>query len=263
MSVGIGLLALWLLAGSAMVLGWQWQRRSGNAGIVDVIWTAALGAGAVLLSLAGSGARAPRIALAVLGGSWSLRLAMHLWARVKREGEDGRYRHLRALFGGRQGRWFAFFQLQALLVPVFALPFAAVAVNPMSSPPSLATAVALWLLSVAGEARADAQLERFRADPANRGRTCRSGLWRYSRHPNYFFEWLHWFAYVSLAIGSPIFGLACLGPLTMWLFLRYLSGIPWTEAQALRSRGEDYRDYQRCTPMLFPWFPRHSDLTRN
>lgn len=263
MSVGLGLLALWLLAGAAMALGWQWQRRRANAGIVDVIWTAALGAGAVLLAVAGSGARTPRVLLAVLGGSWSLRLAAHLWARVRREGEDGRYRHLRALFGGRQWRWFAFFQLQALLVPMFALPFAAVAVNPHSYPSSLAAGIALWLLSVAGEARADAELERFRADPANRGRTCREGLWRYSRHPNYFFEWLHWFAYVALAVGSPLWALAWLGPLTMWLSLRYLSGVPWTEAQALRSRGEDYRDYQRCTPMLFPWFPRHSDPTRS
>jgi steroid 5-alpha reductase family enzyme len=263
MRVGLGLLALWLLAAAAMVGGWRWQRRHANAGIVDVIWAASLGAGAVLLAAAGGGALAPRVLLALLGGAWSARLAAHLWARVEREGEDGRYRHLRALWGGRQRRWLAFFQLQALLVPVFALPFAAVAANPRSSPAWLAAGAALWLLSVAGEARADAQLARFRADPANRGRTCRSGFWRYSRHPNYFFEWLHWFAYVALAAGSPLWGLAWLGPLTMGLFLRFLSGVPWTEAQALRSRGEDYRDYQRRTPMLFPWFPRHSNPPRS
>ena len=95
-------------------------------------------------------------------------------------------------------------------------------------------------------------------DPAqlNRGRICDVGLWRYSRHPNYFFEWLHWFAYVLLAIGSPIAWLAWAGPLVMYVFLRWISGIPYTEAQALRTRGEDYRDYQRTTPMLFPWFPK-------
>ncbi len=84
------------------------------------------------------------------------------------------------------------------------------------------------------------------------------GLWRYSRHPNYFFEWLHWFTYVLLAVGSPLWWLAWSGPLVMYLFLRYLSGVPFTEKQALRSRGEDYRDYQRSTPMFFPWFPRTS-----
>ncbi len=263
MRAAFGLAVLWLLAAAAMWGGWQWQRRRANAGIVDVIWAAALGAGAVLLAAAGGGARAPRVVLAALGGAWSARLASHLWARVKREGEDGRYRHLRSLWGGKQWRWLAFFQLQALLVPVFALPYAAVAANPRSSPPWLAAGAALCLLSVAGEAGADAQLARFRADPASRGRTCRRGFWRYSRHPNYFFEWLHWFGYVALAVGSPLWGLAWLGPLTMWLFLRFLSGVPWSEAQALRSRGEDYRDYQRRTPMLFPWFPRHSDPKRS
>lgn len=258
MSVASGLLVLWLLMAAVMGGGWRWQRRHGNAGIVDVLWSAGLGLGAVLLAAIGEGAGAPRVLLAILGAAWSLRLALHLWTRVRREGEDGRYRHLRSAWGADQRRWLAFFQLQALLVPVFALPFAAVAVNPKSAPPWLALGVAIWLLAVAGEGVADAQLARFRADPAHRGRTCRTGLWRYSRHPNYFFEWLHWLAYVALAVGSPLWALAWLGPLTMWLFLRFLSGVPWTEAQALRSRGEDYRDYQRTTPMLFPWFPRRS-----
>jgi steroid 5-alpha reductase family enzyme len=243
--------------------GWAWQRRHGNAGVVDVLWSAGLGAGALLLAATGDGARAPRALLALLGGAWSARLAAHLWARLKREGEDGRYRQLRSAWGGDPWRWLAFFQLQALLVPLFALPYAAVAANPRSSPTWLAVGSLVWALGVAGEALADAQLARFRADPAHRGRTCRAGLWRYSRHPNYFFEWLHWLAYVALAVGSPLWPLAWLGPLVMWVFLRFLSGIPWTEAQALRSRGEDYRDYQRCTPMLFPWFPRRPHSTRS
>jgi steroid 5-alpha reductase family enzyme len=263
MTVAVPLIALWLTAAGVMLLGWAWQRRHANAGIVDVLWTAGLGVGAVFLGIVGDGARAPRVLLALLGGVWSVRLALHLWARVRREGEDGRYRHLRSLWGGSPWRWLAFFQFQALLIPAFALPFAAVAVNPVSSPVWLAAAVVIWTLSVAGEAMADAQLARFRADAANRGRTCRQGLWRYCRHPNYFFEWLHWFAYVALAAGSPLWGLAWLGPLLMWIFLRFLSGVPWTEAQALRSRGDDYRDYQRRTPMFFPWFPRRFHNTRS
>lgn len=263
MNIGLGFLALWAVVAVMMLGGWWWQARRANAGVVDVLWTVGVGAAAVFLAAIGDGARAPRALLALLGGAWAARLAGHLWVRVRREGEDGRYRHLRALWGSNPVRWLAFFQLQALLVPAFALPFAAVAVNPRSSPPWLAVGFVLWAVAIAGETLADAQLAAFRANPANRGRTCRQGLWGCSRHPNYFFEWLQWFAYVALAVGSPLWALAWAGPVVMGLFLRFLSGVPWTEAQALRSRGEDYRDYQRRTPMFFPWFPRRLHDTRS
>jgi len=216
-----------------------------------------------LLALLGDGAAMPRIALAVLGGLWGSRLALHLWHRVRSEPEDGRYQHLRRHWNGHQGKIFGFFQFQALLIVLFALPFVAVAVNPQPQGWGwLIAAVAMWLLSVSGESIADRQLARFRANPANKGKTCRDGLWRYSRHPNYFFEWLHWFTYVLLAVQSPLWWLAWSGPLVMYVFLRWVSGIPFTEAQALRSRGEDYREYQRTTTMLFPWFPSRSSHAR-
>lgn len=259
MSIGWQCLILWLSAATVMTLGWQWQRSRSNAGIVDVLWAAGVGAGAVFMALFGSGAPMPRLALAILGGVWGIRLARHLWKRVRGEPEDGRYKYLRAHWKGAQWKFFAFFQFQALLIVLFALPFAAVAENPQTSLPWLAAGAAVWALSVVGESIADGQLARFRADPANKGRTCREGLWRYSRHPNYFFEWLHWFAYVFLAVGSPFFWLAWSGPLVMYVFLRWISGVPYTEAQALRSRGDEYRDYQRSTPMLIPWFPKRSE----
>ena len=258
MNAWLILLLVWGLAVLMMALGWRWQRRHTNTGIVDALWAAGLGGAAVLLALLGPGAALPRLALGVLGGLWGLRLAWHLWRRVRREPEDGRYRALREHWQGDQRRLFAFFQFQAVLIPLFALPFVAVATNATTSLPGLVAGTAIWIAGVLGEAVADAQLARFRADPRQRGRTCRSGLWRYSRHPNYFFEWLHWFAYVALAIGSPLAWLAWSGPLLMFLFLRFISGIPFTEAQALRTRGEDYRAYQRSTPMLFPWFPKRS-----
>lgn len=251
------LATLWVLAAIAQSLGWLWQRKHSNAGIVDAIWAASVGVGAVLFAVLGDGAALPRVTLAALGGLWGLRLAAHLWRRVRGEEEDGRYAALRERWGGDQRKWFAFFQFQALLGAFFSLPFLAVAHSPVDRFTIWWVAgIAIWIGSVAGEAVADAQLARFRADPANRGRTCRDGLWRYSRHPNYFFEWLHWFAYVLLAIGSPWWWLAWAGPVVMYVFLRWISGIPYTEAQALRSRGEDYRRYQRATPMLIPWFPR-------
>lgn len=247
---------VWACAAAMMVFGWLWQRRRDNAGIVDVLWAFGVGAAAVGLAATGDGAVLPRVVVAVLGGLWGLRLALHLWRRVRGEPEDGRYRQLREHWHGSQWRFFLFFQAQALLVVLFCLPFAAVAHNPQASPAWAAVAVAIWLFGAGGEALADHQLARHRENPANKGKTCRSGLWRYSRHPNYFFEWTQWFAYVALAVGSPWLPMACAGPVVMFVFLRWISGIPYTEAQALRTRGEDYRDYQRTTPMLFPWFPK-------
>ncbi|QIL20556.1 DUF1295 domain-containing protein [Thermomonas sp. HDW16] len=257
MTVWQQLLLVWILAAVAQALAWRWQLRNRNAGIVDVVWSLGTGSAAIIIAITGSGSALPRTILAVLGGLWGLRLGLHLWQRVRSESEDGRYRALRGRWGDDQRKWFAMFQFQALLITLFSLPFLAVAANPVGTwHPAFVGGIATWLACVFGEAVADRQLAQFRADPANRGKTCRIGLWRYSRHPNYFFEWLHWFAYVLLAIGSPIAWLAWSGPIVMYMFLRWLSGIPFTEAQALRTRGEDYARYQRTTPMLFPWFPK-------
>lgn len=250
-------LVVWAVAAILQTAGWYRQWRRSNAGIVDVVWALGVGLAAIIFAGVGSGAELPRLLLALLGGAWGLRLGAYLWRRVRGEAEDGRYAYLRTRWHEDQRKWFAFFQFQALLVAMFSVPFFAVAANPVAAPTIWTfAALATFIGSVAGEAIADAQLARFRTEPANRGKTCRRGLWRYSRHPNYFFEWLHWFAYVFLAIGSPLWWLALAGPLVMFIFLRWLSGIPFTEAQALRTRGDDYRNYQRTTPMLFPWFPR-------
>ncbi|HEX6834360.1 MAG TPA: DUF1295 domain-containing protein, partial [Rudaea sp.] len=117
--------------------------------------------------------------------------------------------------------------------------------------------LAIWCVSLAGESIADAQLAAFRRNPHNHGKTCRAGLWRYSRHPNYFFEWLHWFTYVCLAMQAPypVWLLSLLGPVLMLISLFWVTGIPYVEAQALRSRGDDYRAYQRTTSVFVPWFP--------
>lgn len=250
------LILLWIFASLTMCLGWLWQRSRANAGIVDVLWAGGTGLSAILFAVLGQGAVWPRAILAVLGGLWGMRLAAHLWTRVRGEPEDGRYRNLRTHWSGSQFKFFLFFQFQSLLIVLFSLPFLAVARNPRAFGAWMAVGIAIWLVSVIGESIADQQLARFRTVHANYGHTCRDGLWRYSRHPNYFFEWLHWFAYVCLALGSPVAWLAWSGPAVMYVFLRWISGIPYSETQALRSRGDDYRAYQRSTSMLIPWFPK-------
>jgi steroid 5-alpha reductase family enzyme len=113
-------------------------------------------------------------------------------------------------------------------------------------------ALLVFAVSLLGESAADRQLQRWRAEPENRGRTCRSGMWRLSRHPNYFFEWLHWLSYPLLGLGLHQGELLWLAPLGMFLLMRFVTGVPPAEAQALRSRGDDYRAYQRETSAFFP-----------
>lgn len=240
-----------------MVLAWMRQRVTRNAGIVDIVWTFSMMASAVYYAGVGPGTLRVRMAVALLGGLWGARLLVFLLRRVSSEPEDGRYAYLRDYWNDAQGKFLGFFLAQAGFTALLSLPFLAAVWNRQTLPAwALPTAAAIWLVSVAGEALADRQLSRFRHDPDNRGVTCRRGLWRYSRHPNYFFEWLHWFAYPLLAVGSPLWWLAWAGPVLMLLFLYRLTGIPYTEAQALRSRGTDYRAYQQSTSAFIPWFPK-------
>jgi len=253
----LALAIIWLASALAMAGLWAFAMKVRNVGYVDVGWAGLMALAALFAGVVGEGAPVVRGLVAMFGAVWGARLCLHLLHRVLNEEEDGRYRALREAWRGSPARFFAFFQMQAVVVALFSLPFLAAAANPdYGFTPWLLLAGAVWLVSMAGESLADHQLARFRADPAHRGKTCRVGLWSWSRHPNYFFEWLHWFAYVLLAVGSPISWLAWTGPLVMYAFLRWISGIPFTEAQALRTRGEDYARYQRSTPMLFPWFPK-------
>lgn len=251
------LLAALALASLMMFALWLYEVRTNDAGVVDAGWSLGIGLVALLYGVAYPGAGPARAAVLAVALPWSFRLASYLIAdRVRGREEDGRYQALRARWGANAHRNFLiFFQFQAALVALFSLPhlFAMSADAPMFL---LLAGVAWGWLAVLGESIADAQLRRWRSSPENKGKTCRAGLWRYSRHPNYFFEWLHWWAYVIMCGASWQAGAALMGPVLMALFLFRVTGIPYTEAQALRSRGEDYRAYQRETSVFFPWFPR-------
>ncbi|MGH8063579.1 MAG: DUF1295 domain-containing protein, partial [Pseudoxanthomonas sp.] len=125
------LLLVWMFAVALQGLAWARQQCTRNAGIVDIAWSFGVGGAAVLVAATGSGATLPRVLLAVLGGAWGLRLGLHLWHRVRSEAEDGRYAQLRKRWGNAPLKWLAMFQLQALLIALFALPFLAVAANPV------------------------------------------------------------------------------------------------------------------------------------
>ena len=258
MAIAWLLLTVYVGCALAMSLAFLGARRAGKIGYVDVAWAGLMGVAALAIAALAQGSPLARALVAVLGGAWALRLCSHLWRRVAHESEDGRYIALRERWRDSGLAFFGFFQVQALSIALFCLPYAVLATRADDpSMPQVVAAVALWLLAVGGEALADAQLSKWRADPAHRGRTCRAGLWGWSRHPNYFFEWLHWFAWPLLAYPAPEWWLSLSGPVLMLLFLYRLSGIPWTEAQALRSRGDDYRRYQAQVSPFIPLPPRH------
>lgn len=259
MSLSELMLSAWLVMASVMLALWFIQTRTLNAGTVDVAW--AFGSGAVgiwfaLASLGESDAR--QWLVAAMAGFWGMRLGVFLFKRVMSETEDGRYRYLREYLGNKaQPFHFAFFQMQATWTLLFALPMWVAATAPGEG---LAwtdyLGLAIYVAAMLGERAADTQLAAFRADPASKGKVCDLRLWRYSRHPNYFFEWLHWFAYVAIGATSPYWWVALTGSVVVYVFVVYITGVPYTEQQSIRTRGDAYRTYQRTTSMFFPWPPK-------
>lgn len=257
---------LFLIGGSAvlamamMVVVWAVARRMNNAGIVDIWWSYGFTPVAIFCGVFGSGHPLRNGLLAAMVCAWSLRLGTHLYKRVMAHHpqEDPRYTALRVQFP--QFTWlmfFGFFQLQAVLIALLSVPIAVACADPAGGIGILEVAgVALWLVAIGGEAIADAQLAAFRASPQNGGHVCQFGLWRYSRHPNYFFEWLVWIAYFVFALGSPWGWVGVISPLLMLYFLTCVTGIPPAEEHSLASRGEAYRDYQRRTSPFIPWIPK-------
>lgn len=255
-----------LLGACLLLLGFYLrQLRSRDATAVDLGWTLAIGLCGAGFALAGGGALPQRALALLLALAWSGRLAWHLWRNrvCGSRGEDGRYAALRRRWGSRANLHFAWFHLaQGALAVLFALPYLLLA--NLDAPVLLPMQYLGLLLFAAGfgiETLADRQLAHHRLDPAQRGRTCRRGLWALSRHPNYFGEWLLQLGLALLALPAPHGWLALCVPLLLYLLLRFVTGIPPAELQALKSRGDDYRAYQRSTNAFFPWWPRPASST--
>lgn len=251
----------YLVMAGVMLALWAIQLRYRNASLADVGWCFGLAIVLCWFGWATYGDPDRRLLVAAMGSVYAGRLGLHiLLNRIIGKTEDPRYQRLRREWGVREPvRMFLYFQLQALAVAAFSLPFLIVMQNPR---PTFSlwelVGVLVWVTAVVGEAMADRQLAEFRAKPWNHDRVCRDGLWRYSRHPNYFFEWLHWWAYVMMGISTPGWLVTWIGPIVMGWTLLKGTGIPLAEAQALASRGEEYRAYQRTTNAFIPWFPKDS-----
>jgi len=240
-----------------MLVFWLIHLRLKNAAVVDVGWALGLVLVALWFAWQGPGDGLRRALLAGFAALWGLRLALYLLkTRVIGQVEEGRYQELRRVWkNGWAVKIFFLFQFQALLDLLFGIPFLLAAFNPSPQLHLLEVlGLALVLLGIGGETLADRQLARFKKAPANRGKVCQVGLWNYSRHPNYFFEWLVWLGFFLFALPAPHGYVAVIAPLTMLFFLFKVTGIPATEAQALRSKGAAYGRYQQSTSRFVPWF---------
>jgi steroid 5-alpha reductase family enzyme len=247
-----------------MAGAWLVQQRTGNSGWVDTIWTFGLGTtglAAALVPFGGADPSARQYLAAAFILFWSLRLGLHIAQRTTGITDDPRYADMARAWGEEAPRrMFWLLQKQAWVTIPLALAVFLAAHNPASGLGwHDAAAILVLIVALCGEAIADRQLRAFRASPANEGKVCDAGLWSWSRHPNYFFEWFGWLGYVLLAI-DPAGGygsgyLALLAPACMYWLLVYVSGIPPLEKHMLRSRGDAFRAYQRRTSAFFPWPP--------
>jgi steroid 5-alpha reductase family enzyme len=259
------LVAVTASLGAIMSVAWLVWSRTRNSGWIDTFWTFGVGltgcSGALTANLVSHTERS--LLVMGLAAVWSLRLGIHIARRTAQIDDDPRYAALIRQWGSAAPRqMFSLAQKQVIVSVPLAASIIIAAFNPV---PELRasdwSAVAILVAAIVGEAIADHQLWSFRRNPANRTRVCTTGLWSWSRHPNYFFEWLGWCAYPLIAFdlsGAYPWGVFALAaPLCMYWLLVYVSGIPPLEAHMLERRPEEFRAYQARTSSFFPLPPRH------
>lgn len=240
-----------------MIIIYIWARIIRNNGIVDIFWAFNFLVIAVIVYFLAEGNETRKMMVCGLAALWSLRLGIYLLIRVGShlKEEEGRYKALRQEWSDTV--FFFFFQGQAFSNVMLAIPYFLIALN---TDPQIHLleyiGAAMWALSIIGEGLSDYQLARFKKNPANKGKVCQDGLWNYSRHPNYFFQLMIWVSVFVMALPSPYGYISIICPLSIGYLIFKVTGIPMTEEQAVRSKGELYKEYQRTTSSFVPWFKK-------
>jgi steroid 5-alpha reductase family enzyme len=250
-------------AGLSVLMSFAWllQRKTGQSGWIDATWSFAIGAGGGLLALAPLGVCSPGprqylVALFVIVGA--LRLGLHIVSRSLNAGEDPRYHDLAVEWGDDfPKRLFWFLQLQAACAFLLLIAIFLAARNPAAFPaPTDIIGAIVLVTAIAGEAWSDATLARFRAKTSPGSRVCAVGPWAWSRHPNYFFQWLSWVGFAIIALDFygawPQGWFALLAPVFIYWLLAHVSGVPPLEKHMLVSRGAAYQAYQARVNVFFP-----------
>ncbi|YCM45710.1 DUF1295 domain-containing protein [Verrucomicrobiaceae bacterium 227] len=237
------------------IAGWWFGTKIKNYSLVDALWAAWIGLAGILYAILGSGDVPKRIAAGALAAIWGGRLAYHLQKRIRKHHpeEDSRYQKLREIWQGRETRsFFWFFQAQAISVLLLALPYFLIArdASPWGLFETLGLTVAL--IGITGEILADHQMSQFKKHDNRSTSVCQDGLWNYSRHPNYFFEMVIWIGLFLFACGSAYGWTTFYAPAVITFLLLKVTGIPPTEASAVKRKGDAYRDYQDTTSAFIP-----------
>jgi steroid 5-alpha reductase family enzyme len=239
---------------------WIWAVKIENFSIIDAAWSGAFFIHCVIFFGLSYGYTFRKMIFLAMMGLWSIRLAYFLTKRISSHHpqEDTRYAQLRAEYGASyKKRFLYFFMMQAVSISFLTLP-AIFVFNNMNESLHILEYLGLFLfaVSLAGESIADQQMNAFKSNPANKGKVCNVGLWKYSRHPNYFFESCIWFSFYVFMLATPGLWWAIYAPLTILFLLLKVTGVPPSESQSLKSRGDAYREYQQKTSVFFPWFPK-------
>ena len=250
LGLNLGIVAL------VMVLFWMVSVRTRDVSIVDVAWGANGALIAILTFFLTDGALLRRFLLTGMVTLWGVRLALHIALRKRGKGEDFRYAAMREAHGDAfpMRSLVTVFLFQAFLIWIIAIPVQVGqrSLVPMNLTPMDLLGSVLWVVGWGVEVTADRQLRRFLADPSSRGRVMDRGLWRYSRHPNYFGESLIWWGVFLVAAATPGGWVTVFSPVLMTYFLVEVSGVRLLE-QALTERRAGYREYMQRTSPFIPW----------
>ncbi len=250
------------VAVAALMVGtWLVSLALKNASIVDITWGLGFVVVAWVSALRADGAAGAASLMVAMITLWGLRLGIYLFWRNHGKGEDYRYVAMRRHWGERF--WLislgTVFGLQGVLMWVVSLPVqmshVGAAVDGVLSTALVVAGLGLYLLGLCFEVIGDLQLTRFKADPANAGQVMRTGLWRYTRHPNYFGDACVWWGIGLVGLSVSGTWWALLGPLVMNILLVRVSGVALLE-RSLRKRKPDYEEYVRMTSAFVPRPPR-------
>ena len=249
---------------AVILLLWRYAVRIQDVSFIDAFWPFGMVIMAVMTYFQASDGIAERkLALAGLTALWGMRLAIHLYTRWREHGIDARYVAILGRLEKKKGLSFAkaslihVFLFQAVLLFIVCLPAQLGQFGPQAAQIGLIgwIGIALAVAGIAFETIGDAQLTRFREDPTSKGKVLDTGLWRYTRHPNYFGDVLTWWGIWLVAAESGPGRWAIIGPIVITYLLTRVSGVPMLE-HGLKKRRPDYEDYVRRTSSFFPWPPK-------